>query len=70
MTKYRTIWVSDTRHYKNVPLFKYSNDKFEDVKRRDIIKIEFAKNKGLRLIVIPYNVNTSVYLDQHLKPLI
>lgn len=37
------IEYNGLQHYRNVPLLKYSNDAFEDIHRRDQIKIDFAK---------------------------
>lgn len=62
------IEFNGIQHYRNVPLFKHSNDTFEDVVRRDKIKVEFANKKGLRLIVVPYTVNVDQYLSQQLIP--
>jgi len=58
------------QHYRNVPLLQWSNDKLETIKKRDALKREYAKEKGLRLIVVPYNLKTSKYLDTYLKPLL
>ena len=71
LPQYNTlIEYNGIQHYRNVPLFKHSNDKFEDVVRRDQIKVEFTNKKGLRLIVVPYTANVDQYLSQHLTPLI
>lgn len=59
------IEYNGIQHYRNVPLLKYSNDTFEDIQRRDRIKVEYAKNKGLRLLIVPYNVKVANFLNTH-----
>ena len=61
------IEYNGIQHYRNVPLIKYSNDTFESIQRRDAIKVKYAKDKGLCLITVPYNVNTIVFLSNQLS---
>lgn len=64
------IEYNGLQHYRTVPLLKYSKQALLDIKRKDEIKQQFAKEKGLHLIVVPFNANTHTYLDRHLIPLI
>lgn len=48
------IEYNGIQHYRNVPLLKYSNDQFENIQIRDKIKKKYVKEKGLKLLTIPY----------------
>lgn len=60
------IEYNGIQHYRDVPLLRYSNDTLADIQRRDNIKTEYAKNKGLCLITIPYNTSVDKCLSHHL----
>lgn len=66
-SKQLLIEYNGIQHYRNVPLLRYSNDAFEDIQRRDQIKVEYAKNKGLRLLIVPYNVKVANFLNNHIS---
>lgn len=64
------IEYNGLQHYRTVPLLKYNRAALLDIQRKDKIKQQFAKEKGLQLLVIPFNAKTHTYLDQHLTPLV
>jgi hypothetical protein len=45
------------QHYKFIPLWHKTHDKFEAQKQRDFIKKELCRIFEIRLIIIPYTVN-------------
>lgn len=66
-SKQLLIEYNGIQHYRNVPLLKYSKDSFADVQRRDKIKVEFARSRGLRLLIVPYNVKVAAFLNKHIS---
>lgn len=55
------------QHYKNVPMLEFSNDTLETIQERDNIKADYAKRKGLQLLVIPYSMKVELFLNRRLR---
>lgn len=61
LPEYNTIiQYHGKQHYYFTPFFHETLQKFEEHKRWDAIKQEWCKNKGVNLLIIPYNSKNSI----------
>ena len=58
------IEFNGVQHYRFIEAWHRNEQGFNDSKRRDAIKVSYAKNKGLQLLTIPYNKNITVMLEK------
>lgn len=58
------IEYNGRQHYKAAENGFYTEKVVKDIQFRDNEKIEYCKNQGLRLLIIPYTINTLEQIEQ------